>query len=424
MASISDDGGGFRRIEFNYGGKRPKISLGKMSAHGANTVKRHIEEIIEARGTCRMMDDLTVKWLRDIDDTLHGKLAHCGLVAPRAAAGGSLLGPFIDSYIAMRTDIKPSTKMHLELCRRDIVGFFGENKPLADVTEGDADEFRLAIRKRLGENTVRRICGRARQFFHAAVKRRLIQSNPFSAMKGINVMANKAREHFITRDVAAKVIEACPDAQWRLLFALSRFGGLRCPSEHLALRWGDINWALGRMTVHSPKTEHHEGKGERVVPIFPELRPHLDQAYHEAPPGTEFVITKYRDRNANMRTQFERIIRSAGLTPWPKLFQNLRATRETELAEPFPIHVVCQWIGNTQAVAAKHYLQVTDEHFEMAYRTAWQPSATVGNAGQPKLATAIIAEENPAFHTCTHVQAPRVGLEPTTQRLTAACSTN
>jgi hypothetical protein len=28
--------------------------------------------------------------------------------------------------------------------------------------------------------------------------------------------------------------------------------------------------------------------------------------------------------------------------------------------------VVCQWIGNSQKVAAKHYLQVTDEHFTAA----------------------------------------------------------
>ena len=30
---------------------------------------------------------------------------------------------------------------------------------------------------------------------------------------------------------------------------------------------------------------------------------------------------------------------------WPKLFQNLRSRRETELAEQFPMHVVCSWIG-------------------------------------------------------------------------------
>jgi hypothetical protein len=63
-------------------------------------------------------------------------------------------------------------------------------------------------------------------------------------------------------------------------------------------------------------------------------------------------------------------IESAGLTPWPKLFQNLRATRETELGETFPIHVVCKWIGNTEAVARKHYLQVTDADYEKAQKAS------------------------------------------------------
>jgi hypothetical protein len=30
------------------------------------------------------------------------------------------------------------------------------------------------------------------------------------------------------------------------------------------------------------------------------------------------------------------------------------------------MHVVCAWIGNTQAVAAEHCLQVTDEHLARA----------------------------------------------------------
>ena len=89
-------------------------------------------------------------------------------------------------------------------------------------------------------------------------------------------------------------------------------------------------------------------------------------AFDEAEPGTEHVITRYRGSATNLRTQLHRIIRRAGLEPWPKVFQNLRSTRETELAEQFPMHVVCAWIGNSQPVAAKHYLQLTDEHFTRA----------------------------------------------------------
>jgi hypothetical protein len=67
------------------------------------------------------------------------------------------------------------------------------------------------------------------------------------------------------------------------------------------------------------------------------------------------VITRYRDPNANLRTQFERIIARAGLKPWPKLFQNLRATRATELAAEYPSHVAADWMGHSAMAAQKHY---------------------------------------------------------------------
>ncbi len=67
-----------------------------------------------------------------------------------------------------------------------------------------------------------------------------------------------------------------------------------------------------------------------------------------------------------LRKQFLTILKRAGVSPWPKLFHNLRATRETELEDRFPSHVVCAWIGNSPQVAKKHYLQVTDAHFEKA----------------------------------------------------------
>ena len=82
--------------------------------------------------------------------------------------------------------------------------------------------------------------------------------------------------------------------------------------------------------------------------------------FDEAEPGSEYVITRYRSINANLWTQLHRIIRRAGLVPWPKPFQNFRGTRETELCEEFPILIVCEWIGNSQPVIVRQYLQVTD----------------------------------------------------------------
>ena len=78
------------------------------------------------------------------------------------------------------------------------------------------------------------------------------------------------------------------------------------------------------------------------------------------------MIARYRDANANLRTQFQRIIRWAGLSPWPKLWQNFRASRATELANEFPAHVAAAFLGHSTVVASKFYWQVTDADFERA----------------------------------------------------------
>jgi integrase len=170
---------------------------------------------------------------------------------------------------------------------------------------------------------------------------------------------------FVSRETIAKVIDAAPDAEWRLLIALSRFSGLRVPSEALALRWSDVDWEHNRLTVRSPKTEHHEGKGERIIPLFPEIREQLQAVFDAAPVGSVNVIGRYRE-GANLNPHFRRIIKRAGLTPWDRTWHNLRASRQTELAATFPLHTVCAWIGNTKAIAAGHYLQVTDADWSRA----------------------------------------------------------
>ena len=152
------------------------------------------------------------------------------------------------------------------------------------------------------------------------------------------------------------------------------------------------------MKVTSPKTEHHAGKDSRTVPLFPELRPFLEEANELATEGAEYLVERYRKgsmgpkgwRNCNLRTQFERIIKRAGLEPWPRLFHNLRASRETELAARFPIHVVAAWLENTPEIARKHYLLTTDEHFQRAL----EPGAPDG-AANPTVQRFCSALQNP-----------------------------
>jgi len=291
------------------------------------------------------------------------------------------LAEWVRSYIEGGSDVKPNTRRNLEQAERSLIGFLGKAKRLDEITPGDAEDLRIHRKAEgLAEGTVRRRCKRARQFFTAAMKKKLTTENPFADIKCGNY-ANAERFYFVSREETKAVLDACGDVEWRALFALCRYGGRRCPLEVLRLRWGDVDWERQRFTVHASKTEHHAGGGIRQVPIFPELLPHLRDCFEQAEAGTEYVITRYRDTNANLRTQLARIIKRAGLTPWSKLFQNCRSTRQTELAEEFPMQVVCAWIGNSQPVAAKHYLQVTEDHYRKAAQNPAQHPAESPRTG-------------------------------------------
>ena len=363
MASISTDKAGRRRILFVSGSTRRAIRLGKIPMRTAESLRVKIEAILAGNLT-GALDAETARWVAQIDDGLHAKLARVGLVTPRERVQATL-GQLMDEFFA-NLDVKAGTVTTYQQTRARLEDHFCRECLLSDISALDADRWRASMQDDgLAPATISKRVKTARQMFRRGVRWGMAELNPFDGVKA-GAQTNRSRMRFVTLVESERVLEACPDAEWRLIFALSRFGGLRCPSEHLALTWRDVDWEKGRLTVRSRKTESLERGGLRAVPIFPELRPYLMEAFELADEGAEFVIRRTRCTSANLRTQLNRIIRRAGLEPWPRLFHNLRASRQTELMERFPIHVVCEWLGNTKAVAADHYLQVHDDHFARA----------------------------------------------------------
>ncbi|NLE29402.1 MAG: tyrosine-type recombinase/integrase [Phycisphaerae bacterium] len=382
MASLSRDKqtGSTRILFVATDGKRKTVRFGKLTQKQADSVKLFMEDLIGASVSGSSPKNTTAEWIAGLPDGIRKRIERVGLIEPRERKECPTLGQWIKTYIASRTDVKPNTRLKLGHGKLKLIECFGEKKLLNEFNAGDAERFRIFLKQDMAEGSVRRLCKLARQFFTAAVDREIIPKNPFAAVK-CGDFADVTKMYFVSLEETQAVIDACPDAEWRLIVALARYGGVRCPSEVLRLKWEDINWAKSRFTVHASKTEHHTGGGVRVVPIFPELLPYLEDCFKLAKPGTEYVITRYRDTRQNLRTTFIRIIEKAGLKPWPKPFQNLRSSRETELTKNHPLHVVVSWIGNSQPVAMKHYLQTTEEDFEKAAQNPAQYTSEMGRIG-------------------------------------------
>ena len=112
----------------------------------------------------------------------------------------------------------------------------------------------------------------------------------------------------------------------------------------------------------------------------------------------------------------------AGITPWPDLMVNLRKTRQIELTDIHPQHVVCAWLGNSEDVAKKHYLKVTDGHMSAGSLLTASQKAGPELAIMPSHAVSAKSQtlENKAYHVMSYHDMPAIGgqvgdegLEPT-----------
>jgi len=368
MASLIRDRNSRKRIQLIHPvtGDRRTIRLGKTPMRTAEAIKIRIEALASHLAGGTPPDPEVTKWTREISDELHGRLARAGLVEPRESReAASTLGDLLDRFVNSKS-VARSTADAYRQTTNSLREHFGEDRRIDSISTADADGWRKAIADSgLAPATVAKRTHVAKSVFRTAVRWELIAKSPFDHLKA-GSQSNADRNFYVARETIERVIEAAPDTEWRTMIALSRYAGLRCPSEVCLLRWSDVNWERGRLMVRSPKTAGHGGEhAVRVVPIGPELRPILLEHFEQVEPGTVNVVQHYRS-SSNTNPHFRRIVVRAGEKPWPRLFHNLRASCLTDWAERFPAHAVAKWAGHSPLIAATHYLTTRDSHFAEA----------------------------------------------------------
>jgi integrase len=343
-------------------GKRHTIRLGRVNKRIAETARLMIESLESAKAAGHSPDRETAEWVGRLGNEIYERLANAGLVPPRAhaAAAISTLGEHLESYFAGLGKQKPTTARNYARARRLLEQYFGKDRPLDSITEGDADAYKRWLLDSYAPASASVDLRRARQFLKAAVRRRLIPVNPFADVP-CGPQVNDERIVYVPPETIEAVIAACPDNDWRLIFALPRYGGVRFPSEVEGLKWSDVDWENSRFTVHEKKVEHHPGRGRREVPIFTELRPYLERAYRERAPGAVYVVPRTRG-GQNLSTQAKRLVKKAGVEVWDKLFVNLRGSCSDDLERRGVAEkAINAWIGNSARMRRRHYHAVRPE---------------------------------------------------------------
>lgn len=360
MASIYRDSArnGYR-VQLYIRGVRRKLWLGPVTKTQAQAVADQLERLKLAAETATSPPAETVRWTRAVSLRIRKNLANWGLVQldpdiPRQLAA------FCDWYTEKQAYTAPSTAARWRNVRSRLVAHWPACWPLASITPGDCDRFATTVRQSAKSSHAGKILADVRQLFRAAERHRLIDANPMAEID-CSQRHDKTRESYITREVAQRLINAA-DPQLGAVIALARFGGLRVPSEPLDLLIDQIDWANNRITIPAHKT------AARQIPLFPELVEPVRRLIEIAPPGTVYLIHQARaSANKTLRKFMLRLISTtSGVEPWPKLWQNLRASCRTDLEEQFPAFVVDAWLGHSSAVGRKHYTRVNDGHFAKA----------------------------------------------------------
>lgn len=366
MSSRSTRPNGHQWIFFSFAGKRHTIRLGAVTLSDAGTFQRNLDRAIQTKSLGLEFDPEIRHWLTLLGDRHHANLATAGLVEPR---GARTLGDLKAAFLVhlKREGAKPRTIANVNVVLRNLVEHFTEERHLGKITPDDVAEFRSELRDfgRVGggsleRTTVSRRVRRAREIFSFAVDRGWIPANPFAKQKKWSEV-NTARDAYVTTKTATRLIEAAPSLEWKALIAITRFAGLRCPSEIHPLLWDWVNWDEHTFRVFAPKTEHHPGKDWRHVPLFEELAVHLKALYATRLVGQTHIFPNCQATGSALTAKLARICRDAGVEPWPKAWVNLRASCERDMLLHHPIDDCASWLGHSPETALRHYNRVVKD---------------------------------------------------------------
>jgi integrase len=368
MATLTKDNrtGAFV-IQWQDGKRRKSISLSskKFRQKTAETVKEVVETLVYYRDNGIVIPDKTLAKRIDVaSPDIQAKLAKAGLVAVTKQRTCQELW---NACLKHKADVKPNTVTHYLQSQRLFFETFPPAEPIGNMTTERLLDWKAAMLTRYATASVAGYIKTAKMVFTWAVDQEWLDRKKKKKIpKGSFI--NRDNDQIISMEEYVKLLDACPNQEWRTIIAFARIGGLRCPSEIKWMRWTDVNWEQNRFRVRSSKTERHERHRERIVPLFPELRVELDRHFFslDETEDNEFVIEQYRRSSWNLGTPFQLIAQRAGLGTIKRPFDNMRMSRSNEVANRWGGAKESLWIGHSAKVMLDHYLRLSDEDFSEA----------------------------------------------------------
>lgn len=353
IVSRTKEGRTLLEVRFRDKGKERAIRLGAVTMTAANAFRDRLERL-QRDHVAGVIDGGLHAWANALPEQQRRHLVAAGLIQSSNKPTGLTVGQWCRDYLD-GFEGAASSKILIERTVQ-LLGAYS-SIPLDKLTADDAHRWHGGLYHggatgKRSEATVRKHVRNAKAIFNAAIDRELIARNPCRNLPSSSVARD--RERYIEIQTIEAVIAACPSVEWRILFALARFAGLRVRSETDSLKWEHVDMERRRLTVFAKKTG-----ATRIVPIVPRLHEILSEQTNR----TGRVVPIHTIHGPDLR------IIALAAKRWPARWQALRQAAATDFARQFPAHVVASWMGHSAAVSAKYYLQVPDDMFDRAVAT-------------------------------------------------------
>ncbi len=255
------------------------------------------------------------------------------------------------AYVAARIE-KVSASSTLAFSAAPIKSLLGDLLPI-DISDRTAE--RYAEQRPVKPGTVIRELGVLRAALHWAERQRWIDRAPKFLMP---VAHPEPRDRWLTKDEAAKLLEAAKTPHVRLFILLGLLTGARSGAL-LDLKWSQVSDA----TIDFGR--EHGNKRRAVVPINDRLRLALQEAAEQR--TSDYVIEYGGEPILNVKNAFRRTASAAGLpgvTP-----HVLRHTAATWMAmDGVPMRDIARFLGDTERTIERVYAKHSPDYLRRAAR--------------------------------------------------------
>lgn len=351
------------RLRVCTGGKRLSVWLGTIRDREAMAVKLHVEAIIASQRMQTPLPAETARWLKDLPAELRLRLRD-------VLGAAKSVDEAVEAYVSeMETQLKDATLRTQADTLEQFAADFGSQQ-LRSLTGAAIDQW---LRERnVAESTIGKHAKHLRTWLKWCLAKHYCDADLTIATAATIGVGHK---EFVPLDEFQRVIDFfVHDPEMQCVLALSRWSGLRMPSEAVTLRRSAIDFENNRLKIDDSKRTKRRSRGPpkvRELPLFTGLVPYIEPMMRLPRGPHDYLLPTLGGSDAArtgslLRNRVYRALDKLGIPRWPKVFHSPRATRETELMEVVGPKAASEWIGNSAAVAVRNYELVRGETWAKA----------------------------------------------------------